>query len=266
MGACAATGATSLRQRQRRQQLHAGHARASGDATCNGVDDNCNGTTDEGYVASIDDLRRRARARGRARPAASAAACRTAARPATPAPSDATCNGVDDNCNGTNDEGYVSDAHELRHRRVRGDRQRTSCVGGSVPQQLQRRDARRRPTRPATASTTTATAPPTKATSRRSPPAASARARARGATSCVGGSVQNSCTAGTPARERHDVQRRRRQLQRSDRRELRGDSDELHKGRLPGARAASVQRRSYDRHLCFYRYVLCGSELFRQRR
>ena len=88
---------------------------ATTDATCDNIDDDCDGTIDEEWV-----------------PTGCVGACNDGATcsegvPAcgTPAPSDATCDGIDDDCDAVNDEDYVTYACGL------GACQRTSmCLLG----------------------------------------------------------------------------------------------------------------------------------------
>jgi alpha-tubulin suppressor-like RCC1 family protein len=139
VGACAATGVTSCVSGAVQNSCHAGTPAAS-DTTCNGVDDNCNGTVDEGYAPLPTSCGVGACAATGVTSCVSGAV-QNSCHAGTPAASDTTCNAVDDNCNGTVDEGYVALA--------------TSCGVGACA--------------------------------------------ATGVTSCVSGAVQNSCHAGTPA-------------------------------------------------------------------
>jgi alpha-tubulin suppressor-like RCC1 family protein len=105
VGACAAVGTTSCVAGSVKSSCTSGTPAAS-DTNCNGIDDNCNGTNDEGYASISTNC-------GIGACAATGTTSCVAGRvedscgPGTPAPSDTTCNGIDDNCNGTNDEGYV---------------------------------------------------------------------------------------------------------------------------------------------------------------
>jgi hypothetical protein len=77
-----------------------------GDATCNGYDDDCDGATDEDYVPAATTCGVGACAR------AGATACvggtvMDSCAPGNPAEADPTCDGVDDDCNGTPDDDYV---------------------------------------------------------------------------------------------------------------------------------------------------------------
>ncbi len=81
---------------------------------CNGLDDNCNGTTDEGCACASGDTRACGTDAGvcvagiETCTAAGVFAGCTATGPTTTNPNEASvslCNGSDDNCNGTNDEG-----------------------------------------------------------------------------------------------------------------------------------------------------------------
>jgi hypothetical protein len=105
VGACHSTGTSSCVNGGVVDSCHAG-APAPSDATCDGIDDNCNGTADEGFVGQPTNC--------------GVGACHStgttscfnggvvdSCHAGTAAPSDATCNGIDDNCNGVADEDYV---------------------------------------------------------------------------------------------------------------------------------------------------------------
>jgi hypothetical protein len=77
------------------------------DTNCNGIDDNCNGQVDEGYVATATTCGLGACAAAGQLTCQGGAVVNTCS-PGTPAANDKTCNGVDDNCNGQIDEGYVT--------------------------------------------------------------------------------------------------------------------------------------------------------------
>ncbi len=100
------------------------------DTSCNGVDDNCNGQVDEAYVAPGTACGTGACARvGMAYCVQGAVVDSCAAGPA--GANDLSCNGVDDNCNGSTDEGYVrvSTACGVGFCASTGQ---TSCSGGVV--------------------------------------------------------------------------------------------------------------------------------------
>ncbi|MFT3927729.1 MAG: MopE-related protein [Myxococcales bacterium] len=79
---------------------------ASSDATCNGIDEDCNGTKDEDYVPSATACGIGACSANGTKSCV-AGSEHDSCTPGTPAPSDATCNGLDDDCNGTSDEDYL---------------------------------------------------------------------------------------------------------------------------------------------------------------
>lgn len=104
-GVCAANGTVTCVSGAEVDSCVAG-APTGADTDCNGVDENCDGTTDEGYAGTSTSC--------------GMGACATtgmyvcvegsvvdSCKPGTMAPDDVTCDGVDDNCNGTKDEGYV---------------------------------------------------------------------------------------------------------------------------------------------------------------
>ena len=79
------------------------------DTSCNGIDDNCNGQVDEGYVATATTCGVGACSAAGQLTCQSGKVVNTCS-PGTPAANDNTCNGTDDNCNGQVDEGYVATA------------------------------------------------------------------------------------------------------------------------------------------------------------
>ena len=108
------------------------------DANCDGIDDDCDGTADDGYVSQSTTCGVGACAATGSTSCVSGSVV-DSCTPGAPT-SDANCDGIDNDCDGTVDEGYVS--------------QSTSCGVGACA--------------------------------------------ATGSTSCVGGSVADSCTPGTP--------------------------------------------------------------------
>jgi hypothetical protein len=138
-GACAATGTSSCVDGEEIESCTAGAA-APSDADCDGVDDDCNGTVDEDFVpqptscgiGACSASGMSSCVQGQVQPNCTAG---------LPAPSDADCDGLDDDCSGQSDEDYVP--------------QPTSCGTGECA--------------------------------------------ASGTSSCVGGVEQPNCTAGTPA-------------------------------------------------------------------
>jgi alpha-tubulin suppressor-like RCC1 family protein/cytoskeletal protein CcmA (bactofilin family) len=105
VGACARTGTTSCVTGSVADSCVAG-APGSSDTTCNGIDENCNGVKDEGYVTTVTSCGVGACARTGTLSCVNGAVVNSCT-PGTPASSDATCDNVDDNCNGTKDEGYA---------------------------------------------------------------------------------------------------------------------------------------------------------------
>jgi hypothetical protein len=76
------------------------------DTNCNGVDDNCNGQVDEGYVTMATTCGVGACSAAGQLTCQSGVVVNTCSAK-TPAANDKTCNGIDDDCNGQVDEGYV---------------------------------------------------------------------------------------------------------------------------------------------------------------
>ncbi|MEK6776779.1 MAG: MopE-related protein [bacterium] len=103
IGACASTGQMVCQSGAIVNTCVAGTP-ASSDTTCNGIDDNCNGQVDDGYVATPTSCGVGACASSGQMACQNGTIVNTCV-PGTPAPSDTTCNGIDDNCNGQVDEG-----------------------------------------------------------------------------------------------------------------------------------------------------------------
>ena len=79
---------------------------ASGDTDCNGQDDDCDGLIDEDFIAEVTSLRDWSlRGRGPDHMQPGGVQGDTCV-PGSPAVDDATCDGVDDDCDGKMDEDY----------------------------------------------------------------------------------------------------------------------------------------------------------------
>ncbi|MEZ4265955.1 MAG: MopE-related protein [Myxococcota bacterium] len=181
-------------------------AAAASDASCDGKDNDCDGKTDEEYAPTETTCGAGSCAAKGLLICKAGVATNTCA-PATGAASDATCNGVDDDCDGQTDEDYVSTATSCGVGACARSGA-SSCVGGVVQANCAPEASPRRATPPATARTTTATA------DRRGLACYQLRIGVRGvgATSCVAGKVSDSCV-GQPAAS-DDLRRQGRQLQR----------------------------------------------------
>ncbi|MEM6959574.1 MAG: MopE-related protein, partial [Myxococcota bacterium] len=84
-------------------------ATGSSDATCDGVDDDCDGTLDEGFDGEGTTCGVGACAASGAT-TCDAGAVVDACEPGEPAANDASCDGVDDDCDGASDEDFVGEA------------------------------------------------------------------------------------------------------------------------------------------------------------
>ncbi len=98
------------------------------DATCDGIDDDCNGENDEDYLPTPTSCGVGACA------ATGQLVCENGQEvdtctPGDPAPDDATCNGIDDDCNGETDEDYVALVTNCGIGACAAEGV-TSCVGG----------------------------------------------------------------------------------------------------------------------------------------
>ncbi|HEU4582448.1 MAG TPA: RHS repeat-associated core domain-containing protein, partial [Polyangiaceae bacterium] len=106
VGACAAAGSTSCVEGQVFDSCQAGTP-AAADATCDGVDDDCDGAADEDYAPLSTHCGVGACS------AAGSTSCVggqvvDSCSPGTPAPSDTSCDGVDDDCDGLPDDDYLT--------------------------------------------------------------------------------------------------------------------------------------------------------------
>ena len=131
VGYCAATGETACVDGQVSDTCEPGAPLSDTDATCDGVDDNCNEIADEGYVPESTSC-------GVGYCAATGeTACvegqvSDTCEPGAPlSDTDATCDGVDDNCNEIADEGYVPESTScgVGYCAATGE---TACVEGQV--------------------------------------------------------------------------------------------------------------------------------------
>ncbi|MBN2191493.1 MAG: hypothetical protein JW751_01650, partial [Polyangiaceae bacterium] len=105
VGACQATGTTSCLAGQVADSCTPLPGQGS-DAICNGIDDDCDGSPDEDYAPQPTSCGVGACA------ATGTSACvdgeeQSGCTPLAPGPADTGCDGVDDDCNGTADDGFV---------------------------------------------------------------------------------------------------------------------------------------------------------------
>jgi hypothetical protein len=103
-GACAATGVTSCVAGAVNDSCAPGTP-AAHDAICNGVDDDCNGSTDEDFPAQSTACGTGACAAAGVKSCV-AGTVLDSCTPGAPAAADTSCNGVDDDCNGATDEDF----------------------------------------------------------------------------------------------------------------------------------------------------------------
>ncbi len=102
-GACTTSGATSCVNGSVVDSCTAGTP--SADDNCNGIDENCNGVPDDSYVSQTTECGTGACASNGVTSCVNGAVVDSCIE-GTPT-SDANCNGVDENCNGTADDDYV---------------------------------------------------------------------------------------------------------------------------------------------------------------
>jgi RHS repeat-associated protein len=132
VGACAASGTVSCEHGAQVDTCTPRPAEMS-DANCNGVDDDCDGRTDENYVSVASTCGIGACA------ATGSVTCahghtNDSCQPGVAAADDTTCDGIDDDCNGTADEDYVAVASSCGIGACTGIGQ-LSCVDGRLVNQ-----------------------------------------------------------------------------------------------------------------------------------
>ena len=192
-GACASMGSTTCGGGVVRDSCTAGGAAAS-DGTCNGIDDDCDGAVDEDFVPASTSCGACAAAGSTSCVAGSVV---DSCSPGAAATSDATCNGLDDDCDGAVDEDFarISTSCGVGACGATGS---TACVGGAVVDSCS----------PGAAAASDATCNGVDddcSGAADEDYAAVATACGAGAcaatghTSCVGGAVVDSCTAGGAA-------------------------------------------------------------------
>jgi len=129
VGACAATGVRSCTGGVESDTCVPGPKLATSDTTCDGIDDECDGNTD-------DDVQATATTCGVGACAATGSeSCVDgglvdSCTPGVAAASDATCDGIDDDCNGSDDDDFVARAMTCGVGACAGNAGSVSCSNG----------------------------------------------------------------------------------------------------------------------------------------
>lgn len=129
VGACAATGTTSCSFGAIVNSCTPGQPAAS-DNTCNNVDDDCNSSVDDGFAPSVSHCGVGACA-ATGTVSCSGGTVTDSCRAGTPPATSDTCNGIDDDCDGSLDEDFVSQVTHCGTAACQASGT-SSCVGGVV--------------------------------------------------------------------------------------------------------------------------------------
>jgi hypothetical protein len=105
-GLCASTGTVTCGPGAELDSCRPDTSKMASDANCNGIDENCDGVNDDGYVQTPTSCGTGACATTGALRCVNGAV-EDSCKPGTMAANDPTCDGVDDDCDGTKDENYV---------------------------------------------------------------------------------------------------------------------------------------------------------------
>jgi hypothetical protein len=127
-GVCAATGTVTCVNGVETDSCRAGLPTGA-DTDCNGVDEDCDGAPDDGYVGTATVCGSGPCSTTGSFVCIAGVASDSCVPGMVTTPSDPTCNGVDDNCNGTKDENYVPVASSCGVGACRRTGQ-VNCVGG----------------------------------------------------------------------------------------------------------------------------------------
>jgi V8-like Glu-specific endopeptidase len=129
VGACAATGQLACVGGQLVDSCSAGPA-AAGDTTCDGIDDDCDGQADED-IAALPTTCGVGACAGTGQLACVGGQMVDSCTAGAPGASDATCDGVDDDCDGTADDDFVPTATSCGTAECPSSGA-TTCVDGAV--------------------------------------------------------------------------------------------------------------------------------------
>ncbi|MFO0749616.1 MAG: MopE-related protein [Myxococcota bacterium] len=128
-GACLSAGVRTCDEGVPGDTCVPGTAAAS-DATCNGVDDDCDGTDDEGFVGAATSCGLGACARSGTETCVGGAVDPGCTPGGKTEADDATCDGVDGDCDGDTDEGFVASATTCGVGACAGNEGHLTCAAG----------------------------------------------------------------------------------------------------------------------------------------
>ncbi|MGE0791354.1 MAG: RHS repeat-associated core domain-containing protein [Sandaracinaceae bacterium] len=195
VGACAATGSTSCMSGSETDSCTPGTP-AGSDATCDGIDDDCDASSDEDYASTSTSCGTGVCVSSGTTSCVSGSV-EDSCTPGSPTGDDSACNAVDEDCDGSTDEAFASSSTSCGVG-VCGSAGATSCVAGSVQDSCT-------PGSPSgddsacNGADDDCDASTDEAYASVSTSCGVGACAATGTTSCVGGSVADSCTPGTPS-------------------------------------------------------------------
>jgi hypothetical protein len=138
-GSCSASGVTTCKNGVEQNSCTVGKPRATTDTTCDGIDDDCNGAVDDGFVSVATSCGIGVCASNGATRCVNGATVDSCKVGLPTLPADTLCNGLDDDCDGPVDEDVVAAATScgqgvctsMGQSKCAAGQQQDSCVPGT---------------------------------------------------------------------------------------------------------------------------------------